>query len=134
MRCAIRLGARQRRKRDAEIDGAAGSWRLGVLAGREAHRKDRTFTRLARHGHVAPHHARELAGDGEPEPSAAELLRGCGVGLAELLEQLCLLLMSHANAGVSDRELDPVATVGDLARLQLDLTLFGELAGIAQQV
>jgi hypothetical protein len=48
--------------------------------------------------------ARELACDGEPEPSAAELLRGCGVGLAELLEQLCLLLMSYANAGVSDRE------------------------------
>src|SRR5262249_13672827 len=69
-----------------------------------------------------------------PSPVPPELLRGCGVGLAELLEQLCLLLMSHANAGVSDRELDPVATVGDLARPQPDLTFLGELTGIAQQV
>src|SRR5262249_3716210 len=29
---------------------------------------------------------------------------------------------------------DPIASIGHLARLQLDLTLFGELAGIAQQV
>ena len=38
-----------------------------------------------------------------------------------------LLLRRHANAGVSDRELDPVATVGDPARLQPDLAFLGEL-------
>ena len=37
-------------------------------------------------------------------------------------------------ASVSDGELGPAASVGDPARLQLDLTLFGELAGIAQQI
>src|SRR5215831_16011295 len=110
------------------------SWRFIVLAARQAHREDRPLARLARHGHVAAHHARELAGDGKAEPGAAELLRGCGVGLAELLEQLSLLLRSHANASVSDRELDPVATVGDPARPQPDLAFLGELAGIAQQV
>src|SRR5262249_41099664 len=36
-RCAMRPAARQRRKRDAEIDGAAGSWRLSVHASRQAH-------------------------------------------------------------------------------------------------
>src|SRR6516162_7738576 len=128
-RCATRPGARQRRRPDAEIDGAAGSWRL---APRQAHGEHRTFARLARHGHVATHHARELARDGEAEPGAAELLRSCGVSLAELLEQLCLLLRCHADAGVGDGKFDPVATVGDPARLQLDLALFGELAGIAQ--
>jgi hypothetical protein len=66
------------------------------------------------------------------EIRAAEALRGRGIGLAELLEQLSLLLRSHANAGVSDRELDPVATVGDPARPQLNPALFGESAGIAQ--
>src|SRR5262249_1904945 len=91
---------------------AAGLWRL---APRQAHDEHRTFAWLARHGHVAAHHARELAGDGKPEPGAAELLRSCGVGLAELLEQLCLLLRCHADAGVGDCELDPVATVGDSA-------------------
>src|SRR5215471_2004613 len=107
-----------------------GLWR----AARQAHRKHRTFAQLARHGHVASHHARELAGDGKAEPRAAEALRGRGVSLAELVEQLCLLLRSHANASVSDGELNPATSVGDPTRLQLDLTLFGELAGIAQQV
>jgi hypothetical protein len=41
----------------------------------QAHRKDRTFTRFARHGHVTAHHARELAGDGKPE---AGLISGNG--------------------------------------------------------
>src|SRR5262249_27956659 len=107
-----------------------GLWR----AARQAHRKHRTFAQLARHGHVASHHARELAGDGKAEPRAAEALRGRGVSLAELVEQLCLLLRSHANASVSDGELNPATSVGDPTRLQLDLTLFGELAGIAQQI
>jgi hypothetical protein len=63
-----------------------------VLAAGQAHRKDRTFTRLARHGHVTAHHARELPGDGKPEPRPAEALSGRRIGLAELLEQLGLLL------------------------------------------
>src|SRR5215471_7563882 len=100
-------------------------------AGRQPHREHRALARLARHRHVAAHHARELAGDSKPEPRAAEAPRGRGIGLAELLEQLGLLLRSHANAGVSDRELNPVATVGDPARPQPDLTFLGELAGIA---
>src|SRR5262249_55986261 len=103
-------------------------------AARQAHRKHRAFAQLARHGHVAAHHARELAGDGKAEARAAEALSGRGVSLDELLEQLCLLLSSHANASVSDGELNPAASVGDPTRLQLDLTLFGELAGIAQQI
>src|SRR5262249_13547383 len=43
---------------DAEIGGAAGSWRLAL---RQAHREYRALARLARHCHVATHHARELA-------------------------------------------------------------------------
>src|SRR5262249_14108013 len=125
MRCAIRPGARQRRRPDAEIDGAAGSWRL---APRQANGEHRTFARLARHRHVTTHHARELARQRKAEPRAAEALSGRGIGLAELLEQLSVLLRSHANAGVSDRELDPVATVGDPTRPQPDLAFLGELA------
>src|SRR5215831_2930042 len=103
-------------------------------AARQAHRKHRAFAQLARYGHVAAHHARELAGDGKAEAGAAEALSGRGIGPAELLEQLSLLLRSHADAGVSDRELDPVATVGDPAHPQPDLAFLGELAGIAQQI
>jgi len=54
--------------------------------------------------------------------------------LAELLEQLRLLLRGHADAAVGDRKLDPAASVGDPARLQRHLTFLGELARIAQQV
>src|SRR6516165_3987257 len=83
---------------------------------------------------TSPPIMRELARDGKAEPRAAEALSGRGIGLGELLEQLRLLLRGHANTGVSDRELDPVATVGDPARPQPDLAFLGELAGIAQQV
>src|SRR5262245_65994655 len=97
---------------DIEIGGVEGSsWRLCVLASRQAHREHRPFARLARHRHVAAHHSRELAREGKSETRAAEALRGHPIGLAELLEQLGLLLRSHANAGVSDRELDPAASV-----------------------
>jgi hypothetical protein len=53
-----------------------------VLAAGQAHRKDRTFARLARHGHVPVHHACELAGDGKAQPGAAKALSGRGIGVA----------------------------------------------------
>src|SRR5262249_16241718 len=78
-------------------------------AGRQAPRKDRALARLARYGHVAAHHARELAREGETESRAAEVLGGRPIGLAELLEQLGLLLRRHADPGVGHGKLDPVA-------------------------
>src|SRR5262249_19180941 len=106
----------------------------GVGTDRQTQYKHRTFAQFARRRHITTHHARELAGDGEAETGAAEALRGRGISLAECLEQLCLLLRRHANAGIDHRQLDPVASVNHPSRSQLDLTLFGELAGIAQQV
>src|SRR6516164_9100045 len=47
--------------------------KLWVLTARQAHREYRTFARLARHRHVAAHHARELARDGQAEAGAAVL-------------------------------------------------------------
>src|SRR5262249_50372451 len=94
----------------------------------------RTFAGLARHSHVATHHARELAGEGKAEPRSAEALRGRGIGLTELLEQLCLLLRSHANAGVGARELAAAAAIAHLACRKLDAARFGELAGITEEV
>jgi hypothetical protein len=48
--------------------------------------------------YITAHNSRELARDGKAEPRAAEVLRGRPVGLAELLEQLCLVLCSHGQA------------------------------------
>src|SRR6516165_1938036 len=55
---------------------------LGCRAARQAHREHRALARLARHRHVAAHHARELAGDGKAEPRATEPLRSRGISLA----------------------------------------------------
>jgi hypothetical protein len=70
-----------------------------ICAGGQAHRKHRTLARLACYCHIAAHHPRELARDSEPEPRSPEALSGRGIGLAELLEQLCLLLRGHPDAG-----------------------------------
>jgi hypothetical protein len=105
--------------------------RLGRRAARQAHHEYRPFARFARHGDVATHHARELAGDGEPKPGAAEALSGRRIGLGEFFEQLCLLLLGHADAGIGDSELDEVAAIAHLANRKLDLARFGELVGIA---
>src|SRR5262245_6210776 len=108
--------------------------RLRVRAPRQAHGEHRAFAMLARHGHIAAHHARELAREGKSEPRSAEVLSGRGIGLAELLEQLGLLLRSHANASVRDGKLDEAAAIAHLACRKLDLARFGELTRIAQQV
>src|SRR5215831_16495976 len=67
----------------------------------QPHGEHRALARLARRGHIAAHHARELAGNGKAEPCAAEALRGRGISLTELLEQPCLLLGGHADAGTA---------------------------------
>ena len=105
-----------------------------MRAARQAHCKSRAFARLARHCHVAAHHARELAGDGKTEAGAAEALRRRGIGLGELLKQLCLLLRRHADASIGNGELDPVASIGYPCAPELDLAPFCELARIAQQI
>src|SRR5262249_38850902 len=107
---------------------------LAAGAPGQPHREHRTLAWLARYGHVAAHHARELAREGKAEPCAAEALSGRGIGLGELLEQLSLLLRTHADAGVGDGKLDEVAAIAHLACRKLDLARFGEFAGIAQQV
>ena len=90
-------------------------WRDRALTGAATALKERE--RDDRDDEIAAHHARELAGDGEAEPGAAEALRGRGIGLGELLEQLRLLLRRHADAGIGHGELDPVASVDHPSRL-----------------
>src|SRR5262245_26972300 len=123
-----------RRSKLAPVSAAFCSLWLSVGVCGQAHGEHRAFARLARHGHVATHHAREPAGEGETESGAAEVLSGRGIGLAELLEQLCLLLRGHADAGFGDGELDEIAAIAHLACHKLHLARFGELAGIAQKV
>src|ERR1700730_10151033 len=103
-----------------------------VRASRQPDREHRSLAQLTRHGYVPAHYARKLARDGKPETGAAEALRGRGIGLGEFLKQLAQLLRGHADAAIGHGKLDPAASVDELSRPQLDLTLLGELAGIAQ--
>jgi hypothetical protein len=84
---------------------------VGIRPAGQAHRKDRTFVRLARHGHVAAHHASELAREGKAEPRPAVTARGQGIRLSEFLEQLRLLFGGQADAGIGNGKLDPVASL-----------------------
>jgi hypothetical protein len=47
---------------------------LAIAAGRQAHCKHRTFAHLARHDHIAAHHARELAREGKAEPRSTGIV------------------------------------------------------------
>jgi hypothetical protein len=71
---------------------------LATAARWQSHRKDRTFARLARHGHVAAHHARKLAREGKAEPRPTEALRG-------LLPALCWPYQRRAPIPRSHRRL-----------------------------
>src|SRR5262245_20553974 len=104
---------------------------LAIAARRQANGKHRPLARLAGHRHIAAHHPRELAREGETEPGSTIAPRGQGIGLRELLEQLRLLRRSHPDAGVRNRKLNPVALVRHLAHLESDFSLVRELAGIA---
>jgi len=127
-KAAERRAANQNRSQQ-QIGSLASRWRCG-----QAHCKHRALAWLARHRHVATHHACELAGYGKAQPRAAEALSGRGIGLAELLEQLGLLLRCHADAGVGDGELDVAAAIAHLACRKLDLARFSELARVAKEV
>jgi hypothetical protein len=106
-------------------------FRLCRRADWQAHRKHRAFARAARHGHVAAHHAGELARDGKPEAGAAKALRGRSI---DMTADQQAKLFEEFTAAVSYRELDPVAPVDYPPRPQLDFALLGELASIAQQI
>jgi hypothetical protein len=117
-----------------ESIGLVAAFCLGLRAARQAHREHRALARLARHGHVAAHHACELAREGKAEPRSAVAARGQGIGLGEFLEQLRLLFGGQADAGIRDGKLDPVASVRHPAHPQGHLALFRELTGIAQEI
>ena len=50
----------------------------GRSTARQARGEHRALAQFARHRHIAAHHARELARNGQPEASAAEALRSRG--------------------------------------------------------
>ena len=63
----------------AKTSTNAENWSVHVRSDRQAHRKYRPLARFACHSHIAARHARELAGDGKAQASAAEALCSRGI-------------------------------------------------------
>ena len=104
-------------------------------AGRQHDREGRALTGRALDRDLAAQHPAELPGDRQAEPGAAVVARGRGFGLGERLKQLAELRLGHADAGIRDLELEPVALVpGQPSGGERDRALLGELGGIAQQI
>ena len=110
---------RARRSLDLRVHSAeCVARRLAFGAARQAHSEHRTLARLTRRRDVAAHHARDLAGDGEAQARAAEPPSACGLGLAELLEQLglCSAVMpmpvSATTSSMKQRRLDELEAGG----------------------
>src|SRR6266567_6809957 len=108
--------------------------RLWCRAARQAHREHRSLARLARHRHIATHHACELAREGKAKPGPPVAARGQGIRLGEFLKQFRLLFGGEADARIRDGKLDPVASVRHLTYPQRDFAFFCELTGIAQEI
>jgi hypothetical protein len=102
---------------------------------RHADRESRAATGRAFDCDVAAHHLAEAATDDEAEAGAAVFAARGRIDLGEFLEQFAHLLGGHADAGVGDRDGDPVATfLFPLPRVDGDSAVVSEFVGIAQQV
>jgi len=72
---------------------------LAIAAAWQANRKHRTFAHLARHGHVAAHHACELAREGKAEPGSTVAARSERIGLAAVSNRSKVALFDHLARG-----------------------------------
>ena len=102
---------------------------------RQPDAEGRTTTRLALDGDVSPHHLAKAFADHEPETGATVFTRGGGIGLGEFLEQSAYLLRRHSNAGIGNRDGNPVAAVLlSLPCVNADGAALCELVGVAHEV
>ena len=90
---------------------------------------------LASHPDVTTHHLAELPGYGQPQSGPPEPSRCLNIRLREWLEQLSHLLLCHADARINYAHCKPVGSFCIiLDRIQSNGPVFGEFAGIAQQI
>src|ERR1700730_15950129 len=78
---------------------------------RQADGEGRAAAGLALDRDVAAHHLTKAPADGEAKARATVFARRSGGSLGKLLEQLSHLIRRHADAGVRNRECDPIPAV-----------------------
>src|ERR1039458_1184982 len=119
--------------RDPAGGGRERRWRSRMAGQPDGER--RPLAQLALRAQRAAHHLAELAADRQSQARPAVFPRGGCIGLHERAVQPVQLLRAHADTGVRHPELHPVRAFAPGAPgLQTDQTVFGELAGVAQQV
>ena len=104
---------------------------------RQRHREpeDRAAPDLALDADLAVHEIDKPRADGKAEAGAFMAAGRGRVDLRELLEHALQLVRRDTDAGIFDADLQMHDAVRDLAGdIDQDMTLFGELDGIAQQV
>ncbi len=77
------------------------------------------------------HALHQTLADGQSQAGTAEIPRGGGVGLHKGVEDLIDLFRAHADAGITDMQMQPFFPVGDT---QMHLPLMGKLDGVAEQI
>src|SRR5271168_8507 len=95
-----------------------------------------SLAQLAGNPDITTHQLRQALGDGQPKSGSAELPGSRSARLLKRLEQPPHLLLSEADASVSDREVDKFTVLLVLLDQSLDddLTPFRELDGVVAEV
>lgn len=88
------------------------------------------------HADLATHQSGQAAHDRQSEASAAIVSRDRVIGLREGFEQALDIDRGDADAGVGDQELEPDRTLAPrpVSRIDVDLTLCGELDRVGHQI
>src|SRR5689334_20952722 len=102
------------------------------VAGGDAHRENGARAERTRQRELAAEELGQLARERQSQSGARGAPLERALELGELLEDALLVLGSNADAGIGDHEGDP--TVGLTRRRDPDLTLFGELERVRDEV
>ncbi len=113
---------------------------LAVVLARLKHRAEVEMAAMVQHAidtDLAAQQLHQLLADRQPQAGAAMLAGGRGIGLRERLEQACHVVRRHADAGVTDREMQHDALLRRRLRCNLDRHAAagrGKFDGVVAQV
>src|SRR5213080_2934804 len=83
---------------------------------RDSDGEARSATQFAFDGDIAAHHATKILTERETKACPAIFAGGRRLGLIEVLEELPQIVRAYSNAGVADRDSDPVFRIALLTR------------------
>src|ERR1700680_3347534 len=116
------------------IRGATGELMILDITG-NSDGEARSTTEFAFDGDIAAHHATEILAERETKAGPAIFAGGRRLGLIEVLEELLQIVRAYSNAGVADRDSDPVFRIALLTGdLKGHPSILGEFSRVAQKI